>query len=112
VFSVSLETKEGFKFDVDITNVKGKASFTSFGGKGWKYFASICMCEPDNELYFTIDEHGPTTKVMYETYPIIHPCMCPTYFFLLFLVILHGSSATSTMEMIMLLHNQHQLRLT
>jgi hypothetical protein len=92
VFSVSLETKEGFKFDVNITNVKGKSSFTSFGGKGWKDFASICMCEPDHELYFTIDEHGPTTKVMYVTYPIIHPCMFPTYFFFLYLVILHGSS--------------------
>jgi hypothetical protein len=94
VFKATLEAKEGFKFDVYVTNVKGLAGFTSIGGKGSKDFSDKYMFEPGHELCFIIDEHAPITKVMSKTYPIIHPCMFAIYFLFFFSVLICPRSST------------------
>jgi hypothetical protein len=99
MFKATLATKEGFKFDVNVTNVKGLAGFMSIGGRGWKDFSDIYMFKPGHELCFIIDEHGPITKVIPETYPIIHPCMFAIYFVFFFSVIIcPGSSRTTIFQ--------------
>ena len=73
MFDVTLATKEGFNFDVKVTSENGNPGVSYFGGKGWENFAKIYVMEPGHELYFSIDGDGTTTRVMPETYPIIHP---------------------------------------
>lgn len=110
VFAANLRTREGFNFAVKVTNEKGKLGHTYFSGRVWREFARVYLVEPGQEIYFTISEHGPTTLVSPETYPITHPCNFST------LCIFYYNSASfnavsitiSNMQVIMLIHNQHK----
>ena len=80
MFYANLTTNEGFSFSVKVTN---NTDATYLSGRVWNEFIRVYGLEVGQEIYFTIGDYGPDTRVTTGNYPKFHPSkICTTYFFL------------------------------
>lgn len=70
-FAANLYTKEGFSFGVNVTNNHGVANFH---GRMWKGLCEVYDLKAGDELYVSMDPHGPGSRVTTPTFPKTHPC--------------------------------------
>ena len=65
-----MKTKEGFKFSVDVTNVRG---MTYVHGSAWKELARVYGFHVGQKLIFNIDKKGPRVRLTIGNWPLLHP---------------------------------------
>ena len=65
-----MKTEEGFKFTVDVTNVRG---MTYVHGSAWKELARVYGFHVGQKLIFNIDQEGPRVRLTIGNWPRLHP---------------------------------------
>jgi hypothetical protein len=70
IFTAVLRTKEGFAFDVEVTN---QSDLTYLSGRSWKEFSRVYNLQVSQKINFTQDIRGPPTFVTTGNQPVTHP---------------------------------------